>query len=173
MRPAEGRGHHSEDAARRLRRKLPCRLQAERGDGDEGAAEQHAGKKRPGETLDDNAGGDADHLDQTTHGVSRIEPNPGGELLPEPGRGETGKAGDHPDGGLENAPAAALANDGDQEGGRHHIAEAEQPVGKDHLRQRSVLRQRRFRPIDAVGWRGGAREQRDKEQADSRNRTRP
>ena len=61
---AEGRRHQRQDPAWRLRGKLPSALQAERGDGDEGAAKQKPAEQRPNVSAHGDAGGDADHLDE-------------------------------------------------------------------------------------------------------------
>ena len=127
--------------------------ETKRGDGDEGAAEQQAAEQWPDDAAEGHAGGDADHFDEAAQRIGRVKPDPGGDLLPEPDGGKAGKAGDHPYHGLEDAAAATLPHDGDQERRGHHIAEAKQAIGDDDLHQRPVFRQRRLADGLAVGER--------------------
>lgn len=79
---AEGCGHECKYPPWRQRRQLPSLLQAECGNGDEGAAEQHAGDERPGMTAHRHAGGDAKGFGQAAGRIGTIYADLAGDPLP-------------------------------------------------------------------------------------------
>ena len=170
----EGRRHQREYPPRGPRGQPPRRLQAERGKRHERAAEQQAREQWPGRTTHGDARRDAGRFDQAGHSIGRVEPQPAGDLLPEPQRRKGGKPGDQPDHGLENPCAAALAHDGDQESGGDHVAETEQAIGDDDADQRPIGRQRLL-AFDGAGGsrRSAADHQGDGAKATQGNRSRP
>ena len=94
-----------------------------------------AAGQRPGDAANRDARRHADRLDRQPR-VGCRQPEARREAAPQEDRGKAGEPGHQPDQRFERPAAVALPDDGDKKGGGDDVAEAEQAVSEDELRER-------------------------------------